>query len=374
MLDWNDSYGVEKCVNSMQCGCPTNDFQKDCSFDACAAGCDQAYKIDIRHLFFHGEDVVVDPLIDLSLDALINALSDVRAHVDSSKTLSDAQLRTQANVLTDNAKFLEKSLTAMNAAFELIDAYEENRGAMFINSKTVGGIAREGDSTLLLERIILLVQQAVFDGVFGGKLSRENEVGPEGSVIENCQHYLNGRAWKTSSFFPGHVDPPSNPTVAHSVVIDGSKATYWGEFVCFADQPALRPTGLYLSPGGVAKITVPSAFVNKGFQIRVGASEADNTIKDTHLRMDRVSALFEIDSTTVYVANPLGGGIYIRVPYEASAGEQTISISGSVVKSPFFCEYTNDFTISIVYTLQCSDSLAPHESIRISHDKHQNNH
>jgi len=336
MLDSNDPYGVEKCVDGITCGCPTNNLQKDCSDYACAEGCDQAYKIDIRHLFYHGEDVVVDPLIELSLDALTNALSDIRAHVDSSITLTDAQLQTRANTFTDNAGFLDKSLTAMNAAFELIDAYEENRGALFINSETVGGITREGDSTLMLERIILLVQQTVFDGVFRGKLE-ENEVGPE-SVIENCQHYLNGRAWKTSSFFPGHVDPPSNPTVAHSVVIDGTKATYWGEFVCFADQPALRPTGLYLSPGGVAKITVPSAFVNKGFQIRVGASEADNTIKDTHLRMDRVSALFEIDSTTVYVANPLGGGIYIRVPYEASAGEQTISISGSVVKAPFFCE------------------------------------
>jgi len=330
--------GVQKCWSADACGCPNDTFKNDCSDTACAVGCDKAFEADIRDLFFHGEDVLVDPHIDLSLDTLITAISDIRAHVDNINTLNDAQLQTRTNRFKNNAELLEKDVTAMNAAFELIDAYEDKHGALFINSKTGGGegFPREGNDNLTLERTILLVQQTVFDEVFRGKLV-QGEAAFE-SVIENCQHYLNGRAWKTSSFFPGHVDPPSNPNVAHSVIIDGTKAPYWGKFVCFADQPALRPTGLYLSPGGVAKITVPSAFVNKGFQIRVGASEADNTIKGTHLRMDRVSALFEIDSTTVYVANPLGGGIYIRVPYEASAGKQTISISGSVVKAPFFCE------------------------------------
>ena len=272
------------------------------------------------------------------MDTLINAISDIRAHVDSIITLSDAQLQTQVNLFKDNAELLEMDFTAMNAAFELIDAYEARHGALFINSRTVGyHFTREGnEDALTLERTILLLQQSVFDEVFRGKLVQGEAVFE--SIIENCQHYLNGRAWKTSHFFPGHVDPPSDPTVAHAVVIDGTKPPYWGKVVCFADEPALRPTGLYLSPGGVAKITVPSAFVNKDFQIRVGASEADNSNKDVHQRMDRVSAIFEIDSTTVYVANPLGGGIYIRVPYEASAGEQTISISGSVVKAPFFCE------------------------------------
>jgi len=330
--------GVQKCWGADACGCPNDTFQNDCSDSACAVGCDKAFEADIRDLFFHGEDVLVDPHIGLSLDTLITAISDIRAHVDGSITLSDAQLQTQANLFKDNAELLEKDLTAMNAAFELIDAYEDKHGALFINSKTGGGegIPREGNDDLTLERTILLVQQTVFDEVFRGKLV-QGEAAFE-SVIENCQDYLNGRAWKTSSFFPGHVDPPSDPTVEHSVIIDGTKAPYWGKMVCFADEPALRPTGLYLSPGGVAKITVPSAFVNKGFQIRVGASEADNSNKDIHQRMDRVSALFEIDSTTVYVANPLGGGVYIRVPYEASAGEQTIIISGSVVKAPFFCE------------------------------------
>jgi len=334
-MEWG--IGVSKCWSADACGCPDGTFQEDCSDTACAVGCDKAFEADIRDLFFHGEDVFVDPHIDQSLESLINATLDIRAHVDSSITLSDAELQTRANLFKDNSELLETDLTAMNAAFELIDAYEENHGALFINSKTDDGrgIPREGD-TLTLERTILLVQQAVFDEVFRGKLV-QGEAAFE-SVIENCQHYLNGRAWKTSSFFPGHVDPPSDPTVEHSVIINGTKASYWGKRVCFADEPALRPTGLYLSPGGVAKITVPSAFVNKGFEIRVGASEADNSNKDVHRRMDRVSAIFKIDSTTVYVANPLGGGIYIRVPYEASEGEQTIQISGSVVKAPFFCE------------------------------------
>jgi hypothetical protein len=223
----------------------------------------------------------------------------------------------------------------MNAALELIDAYEDTHGALFINSKTSGGFSREGNDDLTLERTILLVQQAFFDEVFQRQL-----VDGEESVIENCQYYLNGRAWKTSSFFPGHVDQPNNITVVHSVSINGTVPTYWGkkDNCGFAADPALRPTGLYLSPGGIAKITVPSALVNKGFEIRVGASKVDHSRKDIQKRMDRVSATFEIESTTVYVANPLGGGIYISVLYEASEDEKTIQISGSVVKAPFFCK------------------------------------
>ena len=85
--------GVNKCWG--ECGCPDGTFQEDCSDTACAVGCDKAFEADIRDLFFHGEDVLVDPHIDLSLDTLITAISDIRAHVDVSITLSDAQLQTQ---------------------------------------------------------------------------------------------------------------------------------------------------------------------------------------------------------------------------------------------------------------------------------------
>jgi hypothetical protein len=236
--------------------------------------------------------------IGSSLDTLISAISDLRAHIDSTNTLSDDQLQVRANLFENDSELLGTDFTAMNAALELIDAYEDTHGALFINSKTSGGFSREGNDDLTLERTILLVQQAFFDEVFQRQL-----VDGEESVIENCQYYLNDRAWKTSSFFPGHVDQPNNITVVHSVSINGTVPTYWGkkDNCGFAAEPALRPTGLYLSPGGIAKITVPSALVNKGFEIRVGASKVDHSRKDIQKRMDRVSATFEIESTTVYV-------------------------------------------------------------------------
>ena len=84
-------------------------------------------------------------------------------------------------------------------------------------------------------------------------------------------------------------------------------------------------------------MTVPLSLVNKGFKIRVGAAEADASNKDFHRRMDRVSALFAIKSATTFVANPLGGGIYIQVPYKADFGSVLIQVSGAVEKAPFFC-------------------------------------
>ena len=113
---------------------------------------------------------------------------------------------------------------------------------------------------------------------------------------------------------------------------------FWGQYVCFADEPALRPTGIYLTPGGVAQVTVPHSLVNQGFKIRVGAAEADHSEKNEHYRMDCVSALFVIKTPTTFVSNPLGGGIYIVVPYEADHGSIIVEISGSVVEAPFFCK------------------------------------
>jgi hypothetical protein len=52
--------------------------------------------------------------------------------------------------------------------------------------------------------------------------------------------------------------------------------------------------------------------------------------------MDRVTSAYSIDSTTVTVASPLGGGVYLKVPYLANLGEVTFQVTGGVIQAPYF--------------------------------------
>jgi hypothetical protein len=103
----------------------------------------------------------------------------------------------------------------------------------------------------------------------------------------------------------------------------------------YHDDPARRPTGCYLAPGSVGVITVPQSIVNKGYAVRVGAHSWDLAEKTTVKRLDRVSLVFPITGATIPIANPLGGGIYIEVPYKANADIVTVQIANAV-RSPFF--------------------------------------
>jgi len=75
--------------------------------------------------------------------------------------------------------------------------------------------------------------------------------------------------------------------------------------------------------------------VEKGFNVRVGAHSWDLKKKPNIKRLDRVSLVYPIDGARTLIANPLGGGIYIEVPYEADAGIVEVKIENAV-RSPFF--------------------------------------
>lgn len=111
----------------------------------------------------------------------------------------------------------------------------------------------------------------------------------------------------------------------------------WGRPVAFCDRQLIRPTGLYVQAGGIVQVTVPSSVVAAGsFKIQVGASIADLQKKSFHKRNDRITTTFDVKQTTTYVANPLGGGIYLRVPYLSNLGTIAITVTGDVVPAPFF--------------------------------------
>jgi hypothetical protein len=262
-----------------------------------------------------------------TLGDLSAAMSDLMDHIDGTTPLTGPQINTRTATIEANKAYMDDNTTIMTEAFDLSSYYETIKGPLFINSKTKGGFARvsEVSDGRELERAIFAVQQAIIDVIY---------------TSANCQTYqtfLNGKILETSDFFPGACTPPVDPEVSYEVDINASNPTMWGKPVCYGPIPARRPTGVYLAPGSIGEVTVPSAIVNQGFKIQVGAHAVDKYAyyKDTLRRLDRVTTSFNITSTVTRIANPLGGGVYIMIPYEANFGTRTVEIA-NVVQSPFF--------------------------------------
>jgi hypothetical protein len=78
--------------------------------------------------------------------------------------------------------------------------------------------------------------------------------------------------------------------------------------------------------------------VGTGFRIQVGANHIDNKIKDIHKRMDRITSTYDTKTEVTYVANPLGGGLYLRVPYQSSLGVVDLTISGDEVNASIYSQ------------------------------------
>ncbi|GMI38455.1 hypothetical protein TeGR_g13725, partial [Tetraparma gracilis] len=337
---WQHGVGIAKCTGSEECGADDWGVSNDCSTSACAAGCDFANDASIRSNFFHGEDVKIDTQIGLDDDELLDAIDKLTRHATGEAALSDADLSAALDQFLSHAELIETLRATLEAALDLVDAFEaSSKGPLFMTDATRGGMQRENDGDgLATERAMLAVQQAVLDNVFNGMLPEDgvtDRVQP--SIVGECTTFLAGRKWQTANFFPGYVDPPSDPSVQYTVAVDARMPQKWGVGVCFDDEYVLRPLGVYLAPGQVASVTVPQSVVDAGgYRIQVGASIADNVDKSEHKRMDRVSTNFDVTSTVLHVANPLGGGLYVMVPYLADLGEVQVVVSGGVVQAPIF--------------------------------------
>ena len=297
--------------------------------------------------------------------------------------MSNAELRAARTTFETNSELLDMDFDSMNDAFTLVESYESTFGPMFLNSKTnkwdySNGFPRDDtDDGYTLERIMIVVQQAILDQVYQGTLPEKAfQTRLHDPIVENCRDYLRGKYWETSKYFPGFVALDSNqPTTVHSVQVDATVGQFWGKNECFSDSPTIHATGLYVPPGGVAWVIVPSALVDKGFQIQVGAHDADMNSKGNIHRMPRVSCTYDVKTAKTYVASPLGGGIYIKVPYLSNYGIQSLSISGDVIEAPFFCKFKSSKNFLVVLS-----NLIINSKIMLfilaqcySHDEYQNN-
>jgi hypothetical protein len=254
---------------------------------------------------------------------LSGAMRQLTQHIHKTSVLNADQINRQSEIAQKHIGLIGQTANIISEAFDLVASYETTVGPLFVNKATRGGFPRKPVGGLELDRAMFAVQQGLIDYAFTpGNLRKYRQI-------------LNGAAFKTSSYFPGAVDVPVDPTAVHEVSINASQSPCWGIPVMDNERPARRPTGCYLAPGSIAKVTVPRSIVNKGFSIRVGAHSWDLTKKPKIARLDRVSIVYPIEEIHTSIANPLGGGIYIEVPYQADAGIVKVKIMNAA-RSPFF--------------------------------------
>ncbi|MDO6604456.1 M60 family peptidase N-terminal accessory domain-containing protein [Arenibacter palladensis] len=254
---------------------------------------------------------------------LLGELKKVKKHLLGKTILSAADLEALSSAIAKDSSLFADNFKVIKLGLEVIAQYESKFGGLFtIENRTKGGFDRKA-SGYELENLMLVIMQSVMDYSY---------------TEANLAAYpklFNNRLFKTSSYFPGSVAQPADASQSFTIKINGTHVRKPGTPANYETEDARRPTGCYLAPGSIAKVTVPSSLVGIGATILVGAHTWDLTKKSTIKRMDRVTTKYEINSNTTTIANPLGGGVYIHVPYQNDLGILNITLQ-NVVRSPYY--------------------------------------
>ncbi len=265
-----------------------------------------------------------------SCGMILNALNDLQAHINGSFTLDAEELTLIRNIFTLFPACLAGSESNILLAKSVVEDYDNEIGALFTTPTTENGFSKDPAAApgMELERAMFALQQGIFDHIFT----------PE--VYADYPQHINGWLFNSCYVFPGYVDPPADSSIGISVLIRANFEDPDGMNPYFdingdGTNHALRPTGLYLSPGSIASVNVPDSLVGQDYYIRVGSHEWDLTDRTYFRRFDRISRKFPINSTTIEVFNPFGGAISVLVPYGANDGIVGISVSNGV-EAPFF--------------------------------------
>jgi len=252
---------------------------------------------------------------------LDSSLTNLYNHLNKKKPLSTAELLEIDKEIENNSKDFSSNEKLISKGFNIVKIYEEKNGALFLNQKTKGGFNRNKYEGIEIERVLFSLQQALIDHAFTGEVFQRN---PQLFKV----------AFKTSDYFPGKCDSP-DPDKILSVKMNATQIEGYGFPLGEDESPVRRPTGWYLPAGEVAILNFPPELIKKGYNIRVGAHSWNLEKKGQVKRLDRVSLVYPINEKNVEIAHPLGGGIYLEVPWLANEGIVTIKAI-NVAEAPFF--------------------------------------
>jgi|SaaInl0LU_22_DNA_1037365.scaffolds.fasta_scaffold02131_2 sugar lactone lactonase YvrE len=233
----------------------------------------------------------------------------------------------------------------MNGTISLSNAEKEDLYSDFIDNWDEGSYApNEGIVTSYLA-VYNSQNGAIFDSEYKIKVS---DMFIEQRIQYTLQQWIIDNLYTTSNtsnmvdvtfsdhvVFPGAVDSNAPRVSDVSFNVDGFYKTDPG-FTLNDQGSVIRPTGYYAAPGELVTLTLPSNTVNQGVKIRVGAHLGDLEVTWSEFsRFPRIYTTYDVTSTSLVVANPFGGAIYIILPDGSDFGTMTCQVSGAV-KSPYY--------------------------------------
>ncbi|WP_372847206.1 M60 family peptidase N-terminal accessory domain-containing protein, partial [Pontiella sp.] len=257
---------------------------------------------------------------------VVAALTELKSHVLGLETLGGSEISTRKATIVSGSTLFSYSTNAISAAFELVNAYDNEVGALWADGSPIQSFDRNTVTDEEIGWVVYTVMQTLMDETYTAD-----------NVAANAA-LLAGKRFGSSAHFPGAVAAPALAT--NSAILNASYPDTAGWPRSGDTSAARKPTGNYVAPGTIVTLKVPPAIVDKGYQIRVGAHSWDlETRKTTVKRLDRSSIVYDIDRTEIQVGSPLGGGIYLEVPYLADAGVVEIELTGAV-RSPYYSSNT----------------------------------
>lgn len=259
-------------------------------------------------------------------EVLSQSLRHLNDHLTDRKTLAPDELLKLETLISENGKGLHTD--TLKQAFAVVARYDQTQGPLFINAQTRNTFKRTRTQGIELDRALFALQQALLDHAYT----------PD-QVAQNPALYR--FKFGTADYFPGPCEPSKTPRRSLTTRVNATQIPGQGFPLNEDGSSARRPTGWYLPAGEVAVIQVPEHLVNKGYRIRVGAHAWDLEKRPIVARLDRVSLIFPITSQQVTIAHPLGGGVYLEVPWEAQGGIVELQAK-NLVPSGFFSRRSFD--------------------------------
>ncbi len=196
------------------------------------------------------------------------------------------------------------------------------------------------DSMAVHDQVVLFSQGHVFDTEFNS----------------TNMDSIHGVKFEFGDLFPGSVADTAPRTIGGVVEVNGTYnidiAAAYGmqEFV-------VRPTGYYLAAGDTVTIEVPLACVNKGLSVVAGV-HFRNLNPGAINRPRDISLEYPITSLKTKIANPYGGGIYIKVPDGSNLGWFNVTVNHAV-KAPYFSWRAGKHTNVATWLTDIQNTNAP---------------
>ena len=254
---------------------------------------------------------------------LVSALTSLTRHITKAAALDSDEIAEHKSTIDANKDRFGSSRAIIAASFKLVETYDTEIGPLWVSGSPIKDFKRADVSDSDIHWVVYTVMQHIIDTTY-----------TEPNIVAN-QDLFSGFKFGSSAHFPGACDAPEDPEKTYTTTISASFLKVFGRDTMYWTNPARKPTGTYLAPGTIATVTVPQALVGKDYQVRVGSHSWDFFRVTELYRLDRSSLLYDIDATEIQVSNPLGGGIYIEVPYLADEGIVEVKVKNAV-PSPYY--------------------------------------